>query len=44
MMKTTKDKVNKKAWEKPKMKVVSIKETYTGLTAGPYEGGAYSAS
>jgi len=44
MMKTKRDKVKKKVWEKPRVNVVSIKETHTGLTPGPYEGGAYTAS
>jgi hypothetical protein len=44
MMKNNINKVKKKVWVKPKVILVSLKETYTGLTAGPYEGGAYSAS
>lgn len=44
MMNTKKDKVKKKAWEKPAIKMFSIKETSGGEFTAPPEDQSYDKS
>lgn len=37
MRETGKKEVKKKSWVKPKLAVLSIKETYSGISPGPQE-------
>lgn len=39
-----KEKVKKKIWQKPKVLILSIKETYGGVTPGASENLTYSIS
>ena len=41
MMKTERDKLKKKVWEKPEIKTLSVKNTFGGTLVAGYEGGDY---